>query len=138
MSERDLNWVERRQRSEKHLADSKILLWSDVCVALTEACKSFNEIYGGTSQVTRVNGHRLHIVLGPEDRVEVDFDNQACRINASYIGDPSRFRVRNFAIKADHLSAYIIEDGRDKDRDRLTPDEISECILASSFVFPKP
>jgi hypothetical protein len=131
MSEQpDLNWVERRHRAEKHLAGAKIGLWSDVCAALTDACRSFNRLYGGKSEVTRSNGHRLLIVLGQDDRIEVDFDNQAAKINVSYIGAPPRFSVKNFKMQADHLAAFIVEDGDDK---RLNADEVSERILGRAL-----
>lgn len=130
MSEADqLNWVERRHRAEKNLADSKVGLWRDVCAAITDASRSFGALYETSTEVTTVNGHRLRIMLGTVDRIDVDFDEKGCGINTSYA---SPFRVRNFRIRADHVSAFIVDDKGN----RMTPDEVSESILAPVF-FPR-
>jgi hypothetical protein len=121
-----LNWVEKRHMAAKHLANSKALLWHDVCAALTDASGSFNSLYAGTTEATPINGHRFRVVFKAEERVEIAFDDQRSKISASYV---SPFHFRNFEIKADHLGAFIV----DNDGSRLTPDEVSESILSPLF-----
>jgi len=40
-----LDWVEKRHRAEKHLADSKAGLWSDICAAMTDASTVFASMH---------------------------------------------------------------------------------------------
>jgi hypothetical protein len=131
MGEQDgLNWVERRQRAEKHLTDSKSVIWHDLCASLTDASRSFNKLYGGKSEATARNGHRFRVVIDLGDRkrqVDLDFDEEACTIIAEY--DASPVGSKRFGLKADHLSAFIL----DVDGNRLTPDKVSERILTASF-----
>jgi len=127
--EEQLNWVEKRHRAEKHLADAKAGLWHDICAALTDASRSFNKLYGGASEATAINGHRFRIVQG-NDRIDIDYDDQSGRISTSRTEGP--FHFRHFDLRADYLSAFIVDD---KDN-RVTADEVSQSILASSF-FPR-
>jgi hypothetical protein len=124
-----LNWVEKRHQAEKNLAESKSQLWHDLCLALSDASKSFNQLFGGKSEASRIHDHRFRVDLRASDQIDVDFSDQAGTINASYVSYPPRFRVRNFRMGADHESAFFI----DENNTRLTPDEVSESILVPSF-----
>ncbi len=125
-----LNWVEKRHQAEKNLADSKAPLWRELCTALADASKSFNQLYGGKSEASRIHDHRFRVDLRASDQIDVDFNDQAGTINASYVSYPPRFRVRNFrGMAADHESAFFT----DENNMRLTPDEVSESILVPSF-----
>jgi hypothetical protein len=124
-----LNWVEKRHQAEKNLADSKFQLWSDLCAALSGASQSFNQLYAGKSEASRIHDHRFRVDLRAADQIDVDFNDQAGTINASYVSYPPRFRVRNFRMAADHESAFFT----DENNTRLTPDEVSESILVPSF-----
>jgi hypothetical protein len=123
------NWVEKRHLAEKNLAESKFQLWRELCTALSDASQSFNQLYGGKSEASRIHDHRFRVDLRAADQIDVDFNDQAGTINASYVSYPPRFRVRNFKIAADHESVFFI----DERNMRLTPDEVSEIILVPSF-----
>jgi|SRR5579863_3082092 len=129
MSEPPLNWVEKRHQAEKNLADSKLQLWRELCAALSDASKSFNRLYGGKSEASQIHDHRFRVDLRAADQIDVDFNDQAGTINASYVSYPPRFRVRNFRMAADHESAFFA----DENNMRLSPDEVSESILVPSF-----
>jgi hypothetical protein len=126
-ADEQLNWVEKRLAREKQLLDSKPRLWKDVCDAMTDASRSFNQKCGGNYEAVPTNGHRFR-VFGGTRQVDVDFDQQACKITASYGASP--FGSKFFTVQADHNSAFITEDGK-----KLTPDEVSERILGK-FFFP--
>jgi hypothetical protein len=124
-----LNWVEKRHHAEKNLADSKSQLWQELCAALSDASQSFNQLYGGKSEASRIHDHRFRVDLRAADQIDVDFNDQAGIINASYVSYPPRFRVRNFRMGADYESAFFTDDNNM----RLTPDEVCEIILFPSF-----
>lgn len=124
-----LNWVEKRHQAEKNLADSKVPLWRELCTALAEASKSFNQLYAGKSEASQIHDRRFRVDMRAADQIDVDFNDHDGAINASYVSYPPRFRVRNFRIAADHESAFFT----DENNTRLTPDEVSESILAPSF-----
>ena len=132
MSEQEIpNWVERRWRGEKILAESKLGLWREICDALDASAKSFNNRYKGTSEVTRIDGHLVRIVLPTPNRVQIDiaFNDLACSVAAALSYDTPKLHFRNFKIAADHVSAFIADEHGDK----LTPVQVSERILSPSF-----
>jgi len=124
------NWVEKQHMATKHLADSKPGLWRDICAALTDASRSFNKLYGGRSDVTTINGHRFRVVLHSDDHkfeADIDFDDQAPTVRVSY--DASICDVKTFDMKADYVSAFIV----DENGKRMTIDEVSHMILKPLF-----
>jgi hypothetical protein len=129
-----LNWVEKRHRAEKHLADARPGLWRDVCAAMTDASRSFNKLYGGVSETKPINGHRFRIMIqyeGKKHEAEIDFDEQTGKVTTAY--NAAIEGMKHFDIKADHVSAFIVDDkGK-----RVTPDEVSHAILKPLF-FPWP
>jgi hypothetical protein len=128
-----LNWVERRHRAEGNLSRSKPSIWRDVCNAVTDAARSFNELYGGKAEVNTVNGHRCRVVLEGNSKreIDLDFDDANSRINVSCVGSP--WGSKSYQIEADHNSAFIV----DAKRNRLGSEELSEDIL-SPYFFPRP
>jgi hypothetical protein len=133
MSEdQQLNWVEKRKKAENHFADSAPGLWRDLCAAMKDASRSFNKLYKGESEVTAINGHRFRVVIladGKKHEADIDFDDQSGKISTSYDADISERLT--FHIKADHLSAFIV----DNMGARLSVEEVSRSILTPSF-FP--
>ena len=123
-----LNWVEKRLLSEEHLANSGPGLWRDICGALTDAVRTYNRKCDGSVQVNQVNGHRFTIIGPNNARIDIDFDDQAHKVNATYSTEP--FRFRNFVLRADSESAFITDD----QRNRLAPDDVSKAIL-EAFLF---
>jgi hypothetical protein len=124
-----LNWVEKRHKAEQNLADSKAPLWRELCTALADASSSFNKLYAGKSEASQIHDRRFRVDLRAADQINVDFNDQAGTINASYVSYPPRFRVVNFRIAADHESAFFT----DENNMRMTADEVSESILVPSF-----
>jgi hypothetical protein len=129
-----LNWVEKRHGAEKHLAESKAGLWRDICSAMTDASRSFNKQYGGASETKPVNGHRFRVIVqheGKKHEAEIDFDDEAGRVTTAY--NAAVEGIKHFDIKADHLSAFIVDD----DGRRVSADAVSYAILKPLF-FPWP
>ena len=124
------NWVKRRKLREARRADAPSV-WRDVCAALTDASRTFNEEYGGESKAAPINGGRFRVTIPgfPEREAEIDFDKQNGEIAARYGQTP--LAMKTFTVQADHISVFIV----DQDGKRVTPDEVSESILTPSF-FP--
>jgi hypothetical protein len=128
------DWVERRHRAEQHLSESKQSIWRDICAAMMDASRSFNKLYGGVTEAKAINGHRFRIVIqreGKKHEAEIDFDDQVGKVITSY--NAAIAGTKHFDIKADHESAFIVDD----EGKRVTPDQVSYAILGPLF-FPWP
>jgi hypothetical protein len=131
-----LNWVERKHLAEGHLQDERDVLWRDTCAALEDASRSFNKLYQGESDTEAINGHRFRITYShPQSKqrcdIDVDFNEANSTIRVTY--PKSNRRSCLFGIEADHMSAFIT----DEKRNRLSPDEVSQQIL-KDLLFPSP
>jgi hypothetical protein len=120
-----LNWVERKHLAERHLQDERDVLWRDTCAALEDASRSFNKLYQGESDTEAINGHRFRITYQPakssqRSDIDLDFNEEKSTIKVTYPKSNRPSCV--FGIEADHTSAFIT----DEKRNRLSPDEVSQ------------
>jgi hypothetical protein len=123
------NWVERKHRAEEILERSKSELWSDLCVAIADSCRSFNKLYSGKSAFSAINGHHFRITV-PDKSIILDgeFDDDKCTISTTWKSG-MHMGVVNFRLDSDHESAFILDDKAK----RVTPEEASERILKVVF-----
>jgi hypothetical protein len=103
-----LNWVQKRNAAERNLADGKQAIWRDVCGALTDAVRSFNEMYQGSAIATPINGCRFKAEANGL-RVDVAFDTSASKIEATC---ESITVDQQFDVQADHTGVFIATSGK--------------------------
>lgn len=126
-----MNWVEQKWQQEKFIAENAERLWRDLCNALKDAVKSYNNHYGGnaaTDDESRADQFRVTVNRKDQSTKPsiIDIDFAANQINV--VCRSGSCRSMKIQLNADQNHPYRI-----KQEPPITVEQASEEILKLAF-----
>ena len=127
----EMDWVKRKAIGEQFMEQQHHDIWRGLCSSLQSAANSYSVHYGGVATGRDENDHQFRITVGSKPPYE------DAVIDVIFV--PPEIRV---VCTMGHckMSTYVLNPNRDapfrnKDKQQLSSDQVSEAILRSIF-FP--
>jgi hypothetical protein len=127
----EMDWVKRKAIGEQLAGARKEEVWKSLCASLESAANSYRTYYGGAAEAHRENDHQLRISVKSQPPY------QDALINVTFL--PPEVVV-TCTMGRCKTSTYVLNPNqdapfRDRNRQELTIDQLSEAILHCVF-FP--
>ena len=127
----EMDWVKRKAIGEQFMAEQQDYIWSDLCRSLQSAVNSYSIHYGGAARGQEENDHQFRISVGSQPPyldavVDVVFKPPEIQVVCTM----GRCKMSTFILNPNRDKPF-----RNKDKEQLTTDQVSEAILRSIF-FP--